>query len=265
MESLKRLFFIALLAIFSASLLAGCASVSPAPVEEARMSPATGTERDTTRAASAQSGAAAAVTQATPVDSPKRTASPAATNNAAANRSTRMASRSTANGEGSKSAPANVSYGASGRANGGASIHKNTSAINNGNNNDPAAGERSPEMLFAALAAAGFDYQRGGKSMSTGFDCSGLVAHVFREAYGVQLPHNAAAQSERGREVSRDELEPGDLVFFNTERRRFSHVGIYLGDNRFIHAPKPGAVVRTENMQVAYWRTRFDGARRIIE
>ena len=75
----------------------------------------------------------------------------------------------------------------------------------------------------------------------------------------------AAAQSAHGREVSREELEPGDLVFFNTERRRFSHVGIYLGDNRFIHAPKPGAVVRTENMQGAYWRTRFDGARRIID
>jgi len=120
-------------------------------------------------------------------------------------------------------------------------------------------------MLFAALAAAGFDYRRGGKSMASGFDCSGLVAHVFNEAYGVKLPHNSAAQSERGKRIERHELEPGDLVFFNTLKRPFSHVGIYLGDGHFIHAPKPGAVVRTESMRVAYWNTRFDGARRIVE
>ncbi len=120
-------------------------------------------------------------------------------------------------------------------------------------------------MLFQALATAGFDYQRGGKSMTSGFDCSGLVAHVFREAYGVQLPHNAKAQSGYGMPISVTQLEAGDLVFFNTERQPFSHVGIYLGDNRFIHAPKPGAVVRTENMQLSYWRSRYDGARRIID
>ena len=120
-------------------------------------------------------------------------------------------------------------------------------------------------MLFQALATAGFDYQRGGKSMTSGFDCSGLVAHVFRQAYGVQLPHNAKAQSGYGTPVTVAQLEAGDLVFFNTERQPFSHVGIYLGDNRFIHAPKPGAVVRTENMQLTYWRSRFDGARRIID
>ena len=129
----------------------------------------------------------------------------------------------------------------------------------------PTRGTRSPEMLFQALATAGFDYQRGGKSMTSGFDCSGLVAHVFRQAYGVQLPHNAKAQSGYGTPVAVAQLEAGDLVFFNTERQPFSHVGIYLGDNRFIHAPKPGAVVRTENMQLNYWRSRFDGARRIID
>lgn len=124
---------------------------------------------------------------------------------------------------------------------------------------------RSPELLLQAIAAVGFDYQRGGKSMATGFDCSGLVAHVFKEAYGVLLPHNAKAQSERGRFVPSKDLEAGDLVFFNTDKQPFSHVGIYLGDGRFIHAPKPGAVVRTENMQLAYWRTRYDGARRIVD
>jgi cell wall-associated NlpC family hydrolase len=129
----------------------------------------------------------------------------------------------------------------------------------------PRPSARSPEMLFAALAAAGFDYKRSGGSMASGFDCSGLVAHVFREAYGVLLPHSSAAQSTRGTAVAREALEPGDLVFFNTEQRPFSHVGIYLGEQRFIHAPRPGAVVRTENMRLAYWQKRFDGARRIVE
>jgi cell wall-associated NlpC family hydrolase len=124
---------------------------------------------------------------------------------------------------------------------------------------------RSPDLLLHALAMSGFDYQRGGKSVASGFDCSGLVAHVFKQAYGMNLPHNAKAQSAYGKPVPASQLEAGDLVFFNTLQQPFSHVGIYLGDNRFIHAPRPGAVVRTENMKLAYWRTRFDGARRIVD
>lgn len=124
--------------------------------------------------------------------------------------------------------------------------------------------ERSPELLLQALATSGFDYRRGGQSHTSGFDCSGLVAHVFQQAYGVKLPHNSRAQSGYGKPIQVAELEIGDLVFFNTEQP-FSHVGIYLGDNRFIHAPKPGAVVRTENFTARYWKTRFNGARRIVE
>lgn len=124
--------------------------------------------------------------------------------------------------------------------------------------------ERSPELLLQALATSGFDYRRGGQSHTSGFDCSGLVAHVFQQAYGVKLPHNSRAQSGYGKPVQMAELEIGDLVFFNTEQP-FSHVGIYLGDNRFIHAPKPGAVVRTDNMTARYWKTRFNGARRIVD
>lgn len=123
----------------------------------------------------------------------------------------------------------------------------------------------SPELLLQALSMAGFDYKWGGKSAASGFDCSGLVAHVFKAAYGMELPHNARAQSEYGRVIAASELQAGDLVFFNTLRTPYSHVGIYLGDGRFIHAPKPGAVVRTENMKLTYWRTRFDGARRILD
>lgn len=124
---------------------------------------------------------------------------------------------------------------------------------------------RGPEIVFQALATAGVPYRRGGESPESGFDCSGLVTHVYREAFGIQLPHNARAQSRMGKPVSVAALEAGDLVFYNTERRPFSHVGIYLGDHRFIHAPRPGAAVRVENMRAAYWVRRFDGGRRIID
>ena len=123
---------------------------------------------------------------------------------------------------------------------------------------------RDTDMLFHALAAAGADYRSGGKSYQSGFDCSGLVAFVYREAYGLALPHNTQAQSQMGDAINTSDLQPGDLVFFNTQRMPFSHVGIYLGDGRFIHAPKQGAVVRTENLRDRYWATRFDGARRIV-
>lgn len=133
----------------------------------------------------------------------------------------------------------------------------------------PADGEKSqsgaalsPEALFVALAALGTDYRRGGKAIATGFDCSGLVAHVYAQAYGLKLPHNARAQSERGMPVPVESLAIGDLVFYNTLGQPFSHVGIYVGDGRFLHAPKPGAVVRTESMRSSYWTKRFNGARR---
>jgi|SRR3989337_1443938 cell wall-associated NlpC family hydrolase len=123
--------------------------------------------------------------------------------------------------------------------------------------------ERRAEALLQTLLMLGLDYRYGGNSPETGFDCSGLVAHVFREAYGIELPHNARAQSEFGVRVSLAELRAGDLVFYNTLNRPFSHVGIYLGDGRFVHAPKSGAQVRVEPIDGTYWMRRFDGARRI--
>lgn len=119
------------------------------------------------------------------------------------------------------------------------------------------------EALLTALMALGVDYRDGGRSPVTGFDCSGLVAHVFEEAYGIRLPRNVRAQSEAGFPVSLNELEPGDLVFYNTLGRPYSHVGIYLGDGRFVHAPKSGSRVRVESLRGAYWVKRFNGARRI--
>jgi len=117
--------------------------------------------------------------------------------------------------------------------------------------------------LLQAVLALGIDYRYGGTSPATGYDCSGLVAHVFAQAWGLRLPHSAEAQSEAGTAVSLAELQPGDLVFYNTEHRPFSHVGIYLGDGRFVDAPKTGAQVRVERLRGAYWMRRFDGARRL--
>ena len=124
-------------------------------------------------------------------------------------------------------------------------------------------GEKRAEALLQALLTLGLDYRNGGNSPETGFDCSGLVAHVFREAYGIRLPQNARAQSQYGARVSLAELRAGDLVFYNTLNRSFSHVGIYLGDGRFVHAPKTGAQIRIEPIRSSYWMKRFDGARRI--
>lgn len=119
------------------------------------------------------------------------------------------------------------------------------------------------EMLFQVLTAIGVDYRYGGQSPTTGFDCSGLVAHVFHEGYGIALPRNTQGQSQVGKSVSVDELRPGDLVFYNTQNRPFSHVGIYLGDGRFVHAPRTGATVRIDKLDSAYWSRRWNGARRV--
>jgi cell wall-associated NlpC family hydrolase len=126
-----------------------------------------------------------------------------------------------------------------------------------------AAPEPRDELVQQALAAVGVSYRRGGDSPETGFDCSGLVVHVYKEALGISLPHNTLAQSRLGRRIDASELRPGDLVFYNTRHRKYSHVGLYLGDGRFVHAPRPGAAVRVERMSVGYWSRRFDGARRI--
>lgn len=118
-------------------------------------------------------------------------------------------------------------------------------------------------MLDHALEFIGVRYQRGGSSPDTGFDCSGFVKYLYNETLGLVLPHNAKAIALRGERVEQTELQPGDLVFFNTMRRAFSHVGIYLGNNQFIHAPRTGARVRIEDMTDRYWSRRFNGARRI--
>ena len=114
-----------------------------------------------------------------------------------------------------------------------------------------------------ARSLIGTPYKYGGDSPDSGFDCSGFVGHVFRHTLSVRLPRHSDEMSRLGQGVSADNLRAGDLVFFNTLQRRFSHVGIYLGGDRFIHAPSSGGRVRTENMRDAYWKKRYEGARRI--
>ena len=122
---------------------------------------------------------------------------------------------------------------------------------------------RASELLFHAMSLVGIRYRRGGNSPDTGFDCSGFVGYLFREVMNVRLPRSADEIWRHGAEVVRDALEPGDLVFFNTLRRPFSHVGVYVGEDRFIHAPASGGAVRTESMNERYWTSRWNGARRI--
>jgi cell wall-associated NlpC family hydrolase len=119
------------------------------------------------------------------------------------------------------------------------------------------------DAIDQAMDLLGIPYRRGGSSPESGFDCSGFVSHVFREGLGLVLPRSSKEMSKAGEAVSKDQLRPGDLVFFNTMRNAFSHVGIYLGDNQFVHAPRSGGKVRVEDLRDGYWTKRFNGARRI--
>jgi cell wall-associated NlpC family hydrolase len=123
--------------------------------------------------------------------------------------------------------------------------------------------DRAREVLVNALSLTGVRYKYGGHSPETGFDCSGFVRYVFKQATSLSLPHNALAISRLGQTIPKDELKPGDLVFFNTLKTAFSHVGIYLGDNRFIHSPSSGGKVKIESMQDGYWAKRYNGAQRL--
>jgi cell wall-associated NlpC family hydrolase len=114
-----------------------------------------------------------------------------------------------------------------------------------------------------ALALVGTPYAAGGASPETGFDCSGLVAYVYARALRRELPRNTFDLARAGTAVS--DPQPGDLLFYNTQRRAFSHVGIYLGESRFVHAPSTGGAVRIEDMRRDYWAKRFDGALRVAE
>lgn len=119
------------------------------------------------------------------------------------------------------------------------------------------------EMALQAMGMIGIRYAFGGRNPESGFDCSGLVRYVFDRVTGRSLPHNSFEMARMGTTIGQGELLPGDLVFFNTRGQRFSHVGIYVGEGRFIHAPSRGGRVHIVNMGDRYWVSRFDGARRL--
>ena len=121
-------------------------------------------------------------------------------------------------------------------------------------------------LIDTGLGFLGIRYRKGGNGPeSGGFDCSGLVKKVFGSSLGLSLPRTAAEMAKAGDKVSKQELMPGDLVFFNTLNRAFSHVGIYLGNSQFLHSPSTGGVVRVESMDVNYWHKRFNGGRRLVQ
>ena len=127
------------------------------------------------------------------------------------------------------------------------------------------AKDTASEITSYALSLIGVDYKFGGNSPEQGLDCSGLIRYVFQQATGISLPRTAREQARVGESVAVDKLQPGDLVFFNTRRFQFSHVGLYIGDNRFIHAPSTGGSVEVVSLEKQYWQKAFNGARRVIQ
>lgn len=122
---------------------------------------------------------------------------------------------------------------------------------------------KAGDLVMNALGLIGVRYRFGGNTPESGLDCSGFVRYVFHDTFGFMLPRRSVEMSRVGTTVADNELRPGDLVFFNTMRRTFSHVGIYIGDNKFVHAPSTGSKIRVDDMRSAYWVTRYNGARRI--
>ncbi len=134
---------------------------------------------------------------------------------------------------------------------------------------DPAAqnGSRANSVtgiLFRAISLVGTPYRYGGNTPQGGFDCSGLVDYVFQDALGIALPHSTTELEALDLpSVSEQRLEGGDLLFFHNGRQRVSHVGIYVGERRFVHAPNVGGTVRLDSLDDGYWRIHYSGAKRV--
>lgn len=117
------------------------------------------------------------------------------------------------------------------------------------------------DIVRHARQLIGTRYKYGGKSKQSGFDCSGMVSYVYKRTTDVSLNGRAADMARKGSKVPRHRLQAGDLVFFNTTGVRHSHVGIYIGNNHFIHAPRTGQRIRISRLDSSYYRTRFEQAR----
>ena len=127
-----------------------------------------------------------------------------------------------------------------------------------------AVGGKASELVISAMGFLGVPYKRGGNTAETGFDCSGFVRAMYQQTIGLILPRTADQQAAATVEIDKGDLQPGDLVFFNTLRRAFSHVGIYVGEGRFVHAPSTGGTVRLDHLDGPYWRDHYTGAKRVL-
>ncbi len=123
---------------------------------------------------------------------------------------------------------------------------------------------RMSDLAIYAMSLTETPYQYGGSTRGDGFDCSGFVQYVFQNSLGMKLPRTSVEMSGIGYAPASSQLLPGDLVFFNTTRRPYSHVGIYIGEGRFVHSPRRGKAIMITSLNESYWRNRFNGARRIM-
>ena len=129
--------------------------------------------------------------------------------------------------------------------------------------NATGSNEKMNELVMYAMSLADTPYHFGGNTPENGFDCSGFVEHVYRHSLGMTLPRTTHELSRYGIAVNKNHLRPGDLVFYNTQHSPYSHVGIYIGEDKFVHAPKTGSQIRVEKMNTEYWLKRYNGARHI--
>ncbi|UOO83276.1 C40 family peptidase [Uruburuella testudinis] len=141
-------------------------------------------------------------------------------------------------------------------------INNNQGFANAGGGREISRNE-ADNLIGSAMGLLGVAYRYGGTSASTGFDCSGFMQHIFRRSMQISLPRTSAEQARMGVAVSRSNLQPGDMVFFNTAGRRISHVGLYIGNNRFIHAPRTGKSIEITSLSNKYWNSKYVTARRV--
>ena len=125
--------------------------------------------------------------------------------------------------------------------------------------------EKGNEVVFYAMGLIDTGYRFGGKNPEAGLDCSGMVSYIYGQAAGLRVQGSAADIARNGKPIDRAELRPGDLVFFNTLNRSFSHVGIYIGETRFIHAPSTNGRVRIDRLSDSYYAQRFQAARSFFD
>ncbi|MGS0741523.1 C40 family peptidase [Glaciimonas sp. GG7] len=132
-------------------------------------------------------------------------------------------------------------------------------------NSSVAPSDIGNEIVIYSLGLIDTDYRFGGKNPEAGLDCSGMVTYVFKQAAGLNVIGSAAMIARQGREIPVSQIRPGDLVFFNTMNRAFSHVGIYIGDGRFINAPSTNGKVRIDRLEAKYYAQRFESVRRYFD